>query len=179
MSNQRSQSPGPQSQIFPDRISTFQSPNNPQRIGNQTYRQSGTQYQIKNHSIKDHSRLTPEPIHVFHRHDLIIQIDVTNHQSELCRVSHNPDKALPPQPTANNAEQELVGFVDNSGVTRTFTSMTTNGQGLHPRHSRKTMTRDRPRAFGLPYNKTTRTTQSRPRQHSHACSAFCQLVNTS
>ena len=42
VSNQRSQPPGPQSQNFFDR--RYQSPSNPQRTGNQNYRQSGTQY---------------------------------------------------------------------------------------------------------------------------------------
>ena len=90
------------------------------------------------HSTTDPSRLMPDLVLGLLDHDLTTPIDanqgptttispVTHHQSDLSPVSH-PDKALPPRPTVNNAEQELVGFVDNIGVTRTSTSMTINGQ---------------------------------------------------
>jgi len=138
------------------------------------------------HSTTDPCHLMPDLVLVLLDHDLTTPIDVslepttiispvTRHQSDLSQVSHNPGKALPTRTTVSNAEQELVGFVDNSGATLTFTSMTVNDQGLHPRHIRETTTGDRPRAFGLPHSKTARITQSRPRQHSHACPAICEF----
>ena len=80
------------------------------------------------HSTTDPSHLMPDLVLVLLDHDLTTPIDVhlgptttispvIRHQSDLSQVNHNPDKALPTRPTVNNAEQELVGFVDNPGAT--------------------------------------------------------------